>query len=59
LEQIGGLPSDETVQALKALGHDLAVDLEPQGDVNAIGVNGQDYHGVADGRQFNGKAAAW
>jgi gamma-glutamyltranspeptidase/glutathione hydrolase len=58
-ESRGGSPTDETLAALRALGHKLEVAAE-QGSTCSIHVlKDGTYHGVADPRRYEGKAAGW
>jgi gamma-glutamyltranspeptidase/glutathione hydrolase len=59
LERRDGQPTEETIAALRALGHQVEI-VKEQGNVCSIRVlpDGT-YHGVAEPRRYTGKAAGW
>jgi gamma-glutamyltranspeptidase len=59
LERRTGQPTDDTLAALKALGHRIEI-IDEQGHVCAIRIDKDGtYHGAADPRRYDGKAAGW
>ncbi len=58
LEQFDGLPTDETVAALREFGHELLIG-GTQGNAHSIHVTEDGYVGVADRRRFRGAARGY
>lgn len=59
MERRGGLPAEETIAALRKLGHQVEWNAA-QGNVCSIRVlEGGEFHGVAEPREYDGKAAGW
>ena len=55
LERVEDQPTEEALNALRELGHELGLGGE-QGNEPSISITADGYHGVADGRRFQGAA---